>query len=299
MRKIAIMMRIGLNAEALNNEGNVGNVLQPRRVKLLDGTIRDEISGEMLKHYHTRNLRLLAEDNELCDGCKILSPMKNAELKEKDETLSESGNRVKACIVDDCQGFMNAGKGRNEKRVSCIKFSKAIGINESDVETQLHTRVEVLADENKKTKNEKKQNNEDTTNDGNTIKEQNTQMLFHRPTRSNEYAITLTLELDRIGYDDEKQKYVLDDEGIKARQKKCVQAIRNMFVDIEGALCSTRLPHLMNIEGILVDKADKNDVLVKCSALNDDYKEVNKRIATKSTEFNNIEEFVNVLDELI
>ena len=37
MRKIAIMMRIKLNGEALNNEGSVGNVMRPRTIELMDG----------------------------------------------------------------------------------------------------------------------------------------------------------------------------------------------------------------------------------------------------------------------
>jgi CRISPR-associated protein Cst2 len=73
MNKIAIMMRLQLAGESLNNEGNIGNVTQPRQIEFSNGEIRQAISGEMLKHLHSRNLRLLAEENELCDTCKIFS----------------------------------------------------------------------------------------------------------------------------------------------------------------------------------------------------------------------------------
>lgn len=291
MRKIAMMMRIKLNGESLNNEGNIGNVIQTRQVNVLDGGVRDAISGEMLKHYHSRNLTLLADSEELCDTCKIFSPMKNATV-EKNEGISEVGNRVKACIVDDAHGFMNAGKGRNEKRNSAIKFSWAIATQDSDSQTKLQTRVDVTDKNNmKKTKGK-------TTSSANAIEEQNTQMIMHKPIRSNEYAITVQMELDRIGFDDEFQEYVLQEDVVKARQKKVVAALRNMFLDMEGALCSTRLPHIEEIEGVMVDKQDKNEVLVKYSALNDDFKEVNESIASKSYRFDNIQEFAQVLDSL-
>ena len=282
-------MRIKLNGEALNNEGSVGNVMRPRTIELLDG-VRNAISGDMLKHLHSRNLMLLADDDELCDTCKIFSPMRNAKVEE-DDLLSQSGNRVKACIVDDVHGFMNAGKGRNEKRGSVIKFSWAIGSPAGVSQTVIHSRVD-----NTDKNNTKKA--KDTTSDANTITEQNTQMIMHKPLRSDEYAITMQIDLDRIGFDDEKLKYAVDEDVVKNRQKKVMNALKNMFLDMEGAMCSTRLPHIMNIEGILVDKQNKDEVLVKYSALNDDYQDVNESIANKSHRFDNIAEFVGVVDSL-
>lgn len=290
MNKIAIMMRLKLTGEALNNEGTIGNVIQPRQIEFPNGEVRQAISGEMLKHYHSRNLRLLADENELCDTCKIFSPMKNGKVKESDDRLSPSGNKVKECIVDDIEGFMNAGKGANEKRTSCVKFSYAIATEENEYQVMLHTRVDVTQDNNKK-----KQDKETTEGEGNTNKDQNTQMLFHRPLRNNEYAITIQVDLDRIGYDDEKLIYALDEDTIKSRQEKCIRALLNMFVDMEGAMCSTRLPHIEGIEGIIVKKTDKNQVLSKYSALQDDYKEVNEKISDESIIFNNIIEFSEVM----
>jgi len=294
MNKIAMMMRLKLTGEALNNEGTIGNVIQPRQIEFPNGEVRQAISGEMLKHYHSRNLRLLADENELCDTCKIFSPMKNGKVKESDSKLSPSGNKVKECIVDDVEGFMNAGKGANEKRTSCVKFSYAIATEENEYQIMLHTRVDVTQDNNKK-----KQEKETTEGEGNTNKDQNTQMLFHRPLRNNEYAITVQVDLDRIGFDDEKLIYALDEDTIKSRQEKCIKALLNMFVDMEGAMCSTRLPHIEGIEGIIVKKTDKNQVLSKYSALKDDYKEVNEKISDDSIIFNNIIEFSEVMKGLI
>lgn len=292
MRKIAIMMRMKMDGESLNNEGNIGNVIQTRQISVLGGGVRDAISGEMLKHYHSRNLTLLADQEELCDTCKIFSPMKNAKVEEN-EGISASGSRVKACIVDDVHGFMNAGKSRNEKRNSVIKFSWAIATEDSESQTKLQTRVDVTD------KNNAKKVKGKTTSSANTITEQNTQMIMHKPIRSNEYAITIQVELDRVGFDDEFQQHVFEEDIIKARQKKVVAALKNMFLDMEGALCATRLPHISNIEGVVVDKQNKDEVLVKYSALNDDFKFVNEKLATNSRKFDNIIEFAEALDSLI
>ncbi|MEX0083013.1 DevR family CRISPR-associated autoregulator [Clostridium butyricum] len=294
MNKLAIMMRINLIGEDLNNEGTIGNVIQPRQIELPNGEIRQAISGEMLKHYHSRNLRLLADESELCDTCKIFSPMKNGTILEKDSKLSASGNKVKQCIVDDIEGFMNAGKGANEKRTSCIKFSWAIATQENEYSEMLHTRVDPTQSNNKKKRDKSKD-----YDDANTNKDQNTQMLFHRPLRSNEYAITIQVDLDRIAFDDEKLTYTLSEDKTKERQIKCIKALKNMFIDMEGALCSTRLPHICGIEGVIVKKQDKNSVLCKYSALQDDYKEVNDKIADDSVIFNNIEEFADIMENLI
>lgn len=295
MNKIAIMMRINLVAEDLNNEGGIGNTIQPRQITVNEET-RQAISGEMLKHFHTKNLRLLADENELCETCKIFSPMKNGQPKVEDKELSPSGNKVKNCIVDDIEGFMDAGGNKNSKRTSCIKFSWAVATKENEYENMLHTRVDSTQSGGKK-KSEKVENNEKEVGNENT--KQNTQMLFYRPLRSNEYALTIQVDLDRIGFDDEKLKYVFDEDTIKARQGKCLKAIENMFLDMEGALCSTRLPHILGVEGIVVIKNNKDEVLSKYSALNNDYMEVNKAISNNTKEFKNIEEFTKVIENLI
>lgn len=317
MNKVAIMMRIKLAAEALNNEESVGNVVIPRQITI-DGENRQAISGDMLKHLHTRNLRLLADETELCEGCKIFSPNKNSSPAEKNENLSESGNRVKNCIIDDVEGFMDP-KG-SAKRRSPINFSFAIAIEENEYQNLLHTKVDTTDEAGKKKKRISKiPKKTDSNENNNKIVEsllldestqsdesknqneenKNTQMIFYKPVRSNEYALTVQLELDRIGFDDQKLKYSVDEATQKLRQQKAIMALRNMFLDMEGAMCSTRLPHFINIEGILVKKNNKYQVLSKYSALNDDYKEVNQKISNESITFNNVEEFCDVINSLI
>jgi len=285
------VMEMDLDAEAMNNEDVIGNVLKPRIIILKDGTSRNAISGNMLKRIFVKNLRLLSDANELCSTCKIYSPMKNGKITKRDASLSESGNRVKNCIIDDVAGFMNAGTQKNEKRDSIIDFSWAIareGVRDDDV---VYTRVDpsIYGGEKKKEKGER--SNEANENDN-----QNTQMLFYRPIRSSVYAITVQMDLHRIGFDDEKQIYALDKEQLKARIQKVLEAFRNTFLDIKGALSTTNLPHFNGIRGIVMEKTNRFERMTKVSALNTDFIKRNQDLSTKSTVFENEQEFQKVID---
>lgn len=304
MWKIQFALRLDLVAEALNNEDNLGNVTKSRMIKLSEQEIRNAISGNMLSHVFTKNLRALSDSKELCDTCKIFSPMKNGKIKSIDESLSSSGNRVKNCIIDDICGFMNAGKGQNEKRNKVLNFAWAIA-TEGTCDTVLYNRVDPT-DKNSKTKYEQEKiihdnGNEilDTTSEANTNKDQNAQMIFHRPIRSSEYAVITQINLSRVGFDDQKQKYVFEDKDIiKERIKKVLVAYRNTLLDIEGAMCSTNMPHLKGISGVVVEKTSAKELMSKYSPLNDDFKEVHVK-ASEGKEFNGITEFVSIIDGLL
>lgn len=303
MWEILFALRLDLVGEALNNEENIGNITKGRCIKLKNEEIRSAISGNMINYVFNKNLRLLADKNELCDTCKIFSPMKNGKItdEEKDNNLSESGNRVKKCIIDDVAGFMNAGKGANEKRSKIINFSW--GIATQGVQSMaLYNRIDT-SEANYKPKKDKKDVNGkvDTTSLANTNKDQNTQMIFHRPIRSNEYSIISNINLSRICFDDERQRYVFEDNNvIKERIKKVLLAYRNTIIDIKGALCSTNLPQILGVNGVMIEKTSAKEVLSKYSPLNDNFKEVHLNLnKNNAKEFNNVEEFVKVIDELM
>lgn len=304
MWKIQFAIRLDLVAEALNNEDNLGNVTKSRMIKLNEEEIRNAISGNMLSHVFTKNLRALSETSELCDTCKIFSPMKNGKVKSVDESLSSSGNRVKDCIIDDICGFMNAGKGQNEKRNKVLNFAWAIA-TEGTCDTVLYNRVDPT-DKNSKAKDEQEKIVDDkgnkivdTTSEANTNKDQNAQMIFHRPIRSSEYAIMTQINLSRVGFDDQKQKYVFEDKNIiKERIKKALTAYRNTLLDIEGAMCSTNMPHLKGISGVVVEKTSAKELMSKYSPLNEDFKEVHIE-SSNGKKFSTILEFINVVDELL
>lgn len=293
MNKLGITMRIILGAEILNCEGNVGNVMQPRQIEWIDGTIRQAVSGDMLKHDHTRNLRLLSKPNELCDGCKIFKPEKESNPKEEDVRFSKNGNKVKNCIIDDIEGFMDT-KAKT-KRSSCVKFSWAVATEENEPQILVHNRVDNTDVQKNLEADKNKEGDEDNTE---VESSKNSQMIFYKPIRSNIYALTVQVDLDRIGFDDEKLIYCLSDEEIKERQRKCLKAITNMFVDIEGANCSTALPHIIGVQGIVTRKTDVEEVLTKYSAINDDFIEETKRLNNNYKVFNTVGEFAEIMSEI-
>lgn len=314
MWKLQFAMELDLVAEDLNNEDNLGNVTKSRMIKISEDEIRNAISGNMLSHVFNKNLRAIADNDELCDTCKIFSPMKNGVVKEIDESLSDSGNRVKNCIIDDICGFMNAGKGNNEKRSKVLSFAWAIAKN-GTCDTVLYNRVDPT-DKNSRPKEEQKirdENNKeiiDTTSEANTNKSQNAQMIFYRPIRTSTYAIITQINLSRVAFDDQKQKYVFEDKNIiKSRIKKLLIAYMNTILDIEGAMCSTNMPHLRGVSGVLTEKTSGKELMSKYSPLNEDYKEVllgdednnkfNNVNLCEGKEFNNISEFIKVIDELL
>lgn len=289
--RLNFILRFEVDAEALNNEETIGNVIKTRTIQLKDGTLRNAVTGNLIKHVFTKNVRLLADHEELCDTCKIFSPMKNGKIKEVDERLSANGNRVKTCAVDDLCGFMNAGSGQNEKRYSTAHFSWAIAKEGTRNDSVLYTRVDPT-EKNARPKNEQ----EDTLSEANTNSDQNTQMIFYRPIRSSEYALTFQLDLHRIGFDDQKLTYAVNKETIKRRMKHALAAARNTLIDIEGAMCSTNLPHLRGIYGIVTEKTDRDQLTSKYSALNDDFLEMNQQLSSVSHVFHNIQEFKELID---
>lgn len=291
MWKLQFALKLGVTGECLNNEDTIGNVTKGRVIRLSNEEIRNAISGNMISHMFNKNLRTLADKDELCSTCKIFSPMKNGELTIKeDKKLSVTGNRVKGCIIDDIAGLMNAGKGHNEKRNKTVNFSWGIS-KDSVSDTALYSRVDPTEKNAKKKSSQK-----DTTSDANTNKDQNTQMVFHRPVRSSEYAMLCQFDLSRISFDDERQAYVTEDvDFIKARIKKALIAYKNTILDLQGALCSTNMPHLLSVEGVVTYKTSAKELIAKYSPLNDDFKDVHKELS-KTIEFGNVVEFSKVID---
>lgn len=263
------MMTIEVDAEALNNEEAIGNVVKPRTITLRDGLARNAMSGAMVKRVFVKKLRGLCSPEELCPTCRIFSPMKNGEV-EIDDNLSASGNRVKHCVICDATGFMNAGKQKNEKRFSTTKNSWAIAKQPGFSENAIYTRVDPTHEggKEKKTKGERE-------SEGNTNGDQNTQMLFYRPVRSSEYGIVFSIDLHRIGFDDEKQMYILSKEEIIHRIQLILTAVEQTFLDIEGAMMNVNHPHIRSIKGVVTEKTNRFQTALKISPLNEQYIEEN------------------------
>lgn len=297
--ELQLTAKVKLAAEALNNEGTVGNMSQSRVFELVNGDTRNAITGSALSHAYNSHLRSVVDKRELCDACKILSPMRDGIVRESSEDLSPSGNRTKNCPLCDLAGFMHVSEG-NMKREKAAQFAWGIATEESTLNSVLRNRVDVTQNAGITIEKKSKKKKKDTDTDENKEeKEKNNMMIFHEDVRSSEYAITVRLDLSRISFDDEMQKYVSDDkEFIKKRVKEAIIALKNFVLDMSGAKVSVNMPHLLGIEGVLTECSDGSQVISKYSALNTDYIDVHKAMDKNNTfEFKDVAEFIEAINE--
>jgi CRISPR-associated protein Cst2 len=77
------------------------------------------------------------------------------------------------------------------------------------------------------------------------------QSIFHRPASSGIYALVCHVELSRIGYNDIKQRYAIDETERELRATLLLESLLHTFLELNGAMRSTQLPHLVALEGVL------------------------------------------------
>ncbi len=70
------------------------------------------------------------------------------------------------------------------------------------------------------------------------------QSIFHRPASSGIYALVCHVELSRIGYNDIKQEYAITAEERQVRTSLLLESLLHTFIELNGAMRSTQLPHL-------------------------------------------------------
>jgi CRISPR-associated protein Cst2 len=271
------MGRIRINAHSLNNEGTVGNVTEPRTIVLASGEKIDGISGEMLKHIHTEALWQLAKEQkvELCPACQILSPMK-ADANEKirnNMEVREALNEALKCAICDTHGFLVQKPTLSRK--STIEFGWALALpNKFYRDIHVHTRV---------APGEKKA-------------EVGEQMIYNRPTRSGIYAFVSVFQPWRIGLNEIDYTYTISEEERRKRYKLVLEAYKAMLLRLEGAMTTTRLPHLEGCNGIIVKSKNANPVPI-ISPLVDNYTEEVKAIA-KEEGIHEFTTFASLLQEI-
>ena len=76
------------------------------------------------------------------------------------------------------------------------------------------------------------------------------QAIFHRPTNSGVYAIVCNFETVRIGYNDIAQVYT-DEVDRQARYEALLESVLYTFVQMNGAMRNTQLPHLVALHGVV------------------------------------------------
>jgi len=281
--EIGISARLRIDAHSLNNEGTIGNVTEPRTVILADGTKTDGISGEMLKHIHVEALWQLAKVGkvDLCDPCKILSPMKadgNPEVTKKKKVV-EALNEALKCAICDVHGFLVQDPTMSRK--STVEFGWALALPEQ-FQRDIHVHTRVAPGEK-----------------GREAKEVSEQMIYNRPTRSGIYGLVSVFQPWRIGLNEINYNYQIDKKAREERYRLTLDAYKSMMIRLEGAMTTTRLPHFGSFDGVIVT-SQKGIPVPVISPLLDGYKEQIKSIAGSDNvkEFMSLTDYLKALDEL-
>lgn len=321
--EIAILGRVTWNLHSLNNEGNIGNVVEPRTVKLADGQTVDGISGEMMKHVHAAKVwELQADKSKFCPVCQVLEPMRadrNDAVRKfnKGQEVEAVNQALTDCIMCDLHGFLV--QRPTVHRQSTVEFGWTVGLRgQTHRDIHQHARHAVgFKGEGKAEETQPAQAQmilpeadvdseveiaDTETTEDNPERQQTSQMLFSRPTRSGTYAIATVLQPWRIGLNTVNYTYPKLVQRVE-RYKLALRAYRAMFLRMDGAMTSTRLPHLEKFEGAVV-VTSTNEVAPVFSPLEDDYlnklnrlKDVDKNLVDVYPFFD-VVEFVAKLKEL-
>ncbi len=249
---LSIAARATLNMHSLNNEGGEGNQIQTRKVEIVghDGKLHsvNAISGDMLKHVLMEHFYQHARAREvsLCQSCQRFNANRINADKEFMKNASKNDSEfvdqmLKACALDDVAGIL-VTEGRSTPRKSISEFGWVLGLP-GRVETDTYLHVKYVSERGGEKRAEDAAGQKTGANLG--------QSIFHRPASSGIYAIVCHLELSRIGYNDIKQKYALSPEERQVRTSLLLESLLHTFIELNGAMRSTQLPHLVALEGII------------------------------------------------
>lgn len=310
--EVGIVGRITWDLHSLNNEGSIGNVSEPRTVMLADGTKSDGVSGEMLKHVHVQALWQIARDKlPLCSSCRNLEPSRaNAEqaVTGAGDEASAMKKAIEQCAICDLHGFLVERPTIN--RSSCLEFGWAVALPDHcyrDLHVHARHAVGVRARPRAQERNRPASQDDTSPEDAEQTEAAGeaaptSQMVYHRPTRSGVYAVLTVFMPWRIGLEHITYNYVITPEDRLARYQHALRAYQAMFWRTEGAMTTTRLPHIYAFEGTVVVSTTNLPVPV-VSALADDYQDRLARLAEAAGglqlhPFGDLVEFTQVLNAL-
>jgi CRISPR-associated protein Cst2 len=247
---LSVAARATLDMHSLNNEGGEGNQIQTRMVDIVgaDGHMHNvnAISGDMLKHIQAQHFFELARASRLplCAGCDHF----DANRINADRAWSEQmpkGDRdalnalLQRCALDDTAGILITAGNRSLPRKSVVEFGWVVGIPEI-VQSESYFHVKYAERDRKRREADAAAREREGSNLG--------QAIFHRPASSGIYAIVCHAELSRIGYNDISQTYAIDDAERARRATALIQSIMHTFLELNGAMRTTQLPHLVALE---------------------------------------------------
>ncbi|MDI6698488.1 MAG: DevR family CRISPR-associated autoregulator [Candidatus Saccharicenans sp.] len=304
--EIGILARITWNLHSLNNEGTVGNVTEPRTVVLANGEKTDGISGEMLKHIHAYNVWLLQEDKSLfCSACQKFHPQRADLITDRTNKPGVAmKTAISSCILCDLHGFLVQRPSIG--RPSTVEFGWALGIpDKTHRDIHIHARHSMVGRSREEAKTESEEQEAKTEVKEAKVEEKQVtaQMIYHRPTRSGIYALISIFQPWRIGLNEIDYQYVIEESDRKLRFQLALNAYKASLIRTDGAMTSTRLPHVEGIEGALVI-SEKNFPVPVVSPLTETYvtqteELVNRERGLSIKKFSNQAQFNSLIDELL
>ncbi len=304
---LSISGKATLNLHSLNNEGGEGNQLQTRMVDIVaeDGTLYNvnAISGDMFKHIQAEHLHHIGlgklpmsqASREMNANRITADPDFRNFLKTKPTQVSVLNKIIETCAISSLEGVLVTEGGFSAPRKSVVEFGWVVGIPDV-TRTEQYFHAKYVPD-----KREKPTEKDDR--EGNLG-----QNIFHRPASSGQYATVVHAELARIGYNDISQVYQIDQTQRTTRYKALLESLIYTFVEPNGAMRNTQLPHIVDFSGV-VSYTTAVVPAPTVSALNSDYRENIEGIAVALNnlhpdsvvvkQFNSLAEYTQILQDLI
>ncbi len=272
---LSISGRATINLHSLNNEGGEGNQTQTRMVDIVgsDGHLHNvnAISGDMFKHIQAEHLYRSGRNHlPLCKACQKFDANRISADPDFRQFLKQTGKDkptqvqvldklIETCAIDDMEGNLITEGGFSAPRKSVVEFGWVVGVPDVTRSDQ-YFHVKYAPDRREKPGDKDER-------EGNLG-----QAIFHRPTSSGVYAAVVHAELARIGYNDISQSYVLEADARKARYKALLESLIYTFVEPNGAMRNTQMPHVVNFEGVITYTTAVLPA-PNVSPLKDDYRE--------------------------
>lgn len=255
---LTISARATLDLHSLNNEGGEGNQIQTRMVNIVaqDGRLHNvnAISGDMWKHIQAEHLhRLITERGgvPLCKGCQTFNANRiNADpdfiayVKQAGATDVDALNQLlQRCAMDDMEGILVTEGKRSLPRKSVLEFGWVVGLPDlTATDSYFHVKYA-----NERSAEKRQSDAAATDKEGSNLG----QAIFHRPASSGVYAVIVSLDAARIGFNDISQSYAVDEAQRQTRFERLMESLLYTFLEPRGAMRSTQNPHLVNFAGVI------------------------------------------------
>jgi CRISPR-associated protein Cst2 len=276
VKSLSLACRVVIDMHALNNEGNESNRLMTRQVGVVTpakdengdpGYRRDvvnAISGDMNKHIFADAYRNIALDlglplnkaSQALDPARIMGdPEFEQWITDEKHDIDVIIDALLTCALTDVCGIMITAGKQSVKRKSAIEFGWTVGLPEiTQVQEFIHARHAITRVHRTRLERDATEEQKDAASAerGANLG----QMIFNRPASSGVYAFVAHLDVGAIGFNDASQIYpeMVGDNIPVDREKRlraALLALAQTVLHPKGALTSTQLPHVVDVEGFV------------------------------------------------